>query len=713
MTHDTVPRQTATWTAVAVLLAVHVALVVSVAAELPATADEWLYIKTGRLSLAGHDWANAHTRYQGPFGLYFNQLFLGGEPDGVFVGDLLPRLLLPARLGMLPFALLGAGLVFAWARALFGARAGLLALALYALNPLIVGYSALVNVDLAHASLTLLTLFLLWRHASSPTLARLCAVGVALGLALGTKYLALPLAPCVLVLVGWHRWRGADGAPGMRAAAVIVHALALVAVVTVALHATYRFRAGLAPLGPDGYTSAALRGIAGVPVLAQALAALPRPYAEGADALLRIDARDGLTYLRGSFEARQPTYFAWSLALKLPELLLATVALGGGALLARGMRGGLERPERDALLVVLAGVGVPFVTLSLGMRYLVGVRYVLQYVPPLLVLGGATWLTVRDRLPAPGRRVAVVAGLLVLAYDAVADWPNSIAYYNTLAGRADGGYRHFRDSNSEWGQLKARGLEQLRRTHGDEFVELGGLDGPRFGPVALYLRDLLPASRVPGPPAHWALPFEPVASVGSAWFLFDVRPADYEALLAREDDGADRWRIDYARALLRDERRAEAERVLASATGPRAELLRGVLAEVERLDAGDPVPRRVLPLAREALSVGFAEVTERLLVHPALSPTAGSAFVLAEALLVQRKFEESARILVEHGAIEEMPGNALLLANVCLHRGRLAEARALLERLEDRIPTELAKRHAELRAELESREALRAPFRDR
>src|SRR5207249_11235287 len=94
-------------------------------------------------------------------------------------------------LGRFPNLLLGCllvGLTGWWARRIWGRSAGLLALALAALEPNLIAHASLVTTDLGAALFIFLALYLLWEYAATPSYPLLVGIGVASALALASKY---------------------------------------------------------------------------------------------------------------------------------------------------------------------------------------------------------------------------------------------------------------------------------------------------------------------------------------------------------------------------------------------------------------------------------------------------------------------------------------------------------------------------------------------
>lgn len=92
-----------------------------------------------------------------------------------------------ARLGVLPFFLLGAVLVFLWAKEISGGLAGVIAAALYTTTPSILAFSSIAYTDIVAASMQLWAIFAFSRWLGKPTWRSALWLGFVAGLALASK----------------------------------------------------------------------------------------------------------------------------------------------------------------------------------------------------------------------------------------------------------------------------------------------------------------------------------------------------------------------------------------------------------------------------------------------------------------------------------------------------------------------------------------------
>src|SRR5262249_11279582 len=142
-----------------------------------------------------------------------------------------------ARLGALPFlALLLVG-TWLWARRLLpSASAALASVALLASIPPILGHGALASLDVAAAATVLLAFYALQSWLTDGTRRAALLFGLASGVAVVTKFSAVPFLALALLTLGVAQFlitRGA--APATRTASVRRYALGLVLAALVAL----------------------------------------------------------------------------------------------------------------------------------------------------------------------------------------------------------------------------------------------------------------------------------------------------------------------------------------------------------------------------------------------------------------------------------------------------------------------------------------------
>jgi len=382
------------------------------------------------------------------------------------LGHDVDKMVFLARFPVIGLALILGAVVYRWAADLYSVPGGLLALALYALNPNIVAHARILSTDLGAACLATSTLYLWWRWAQRPTAGRVIPAALVLGLALAAKTTNMLLIPLIGVLTlirsveqRW-RWSRAVIAWGAMASGALF-----------VLWALYRFELGPAP-----------NLIGDIPVPAAS-------YWE-AIAWVRHEMRLGRpAFLWGRHTIWGWWYyfpFAFLVKTPLPLLILLVLAvwLHIRRRVAQPFPAGCSRPLRSASKLsaeYALWIFPPFYfVLSAFSTLNLGYRHILSTVPLMTIYAArvVTWPGMSPTLDArnqarrysPSHRGGYGVerrwarrGLWILltwlVVTAVCIFPHHLAYFNELVGGPSNGYRYLVDSNLDWGQ----GLKHLRR----------------------------------------------------------------------------------------------------------------------------------------------------------------------------------------------------------------------------------------------------------
>ena len=106
----------------------------------------------------------------------------GNDTEKIIFWSSFPIILLSLLLGFV---------IFTWARELFGAKAGLLALALYAFDPNILGHNHYVTTDLGIAAFSVFAFYFFTKYLKNPSWKMTVLAGIFLGLAQLAKFSAV------------------------------------------------------------------------------------------------------------------------------------------------------------------------------------------------------------------------------------------------------------------------------------------------------------------------------------------------------------------------------------------------------------------------------------------------------------------------------------------------------------------------------------------
>lgn len=424
----------------------------------------------------------------------------------------------------------GLGLVtYFWARRLFGAGGGLLALALYAFSPTMLAHGRLVTTDLAAALFFISSLAAVWwlLHHLRPLSVLAGALALAcLFLSKMSAVIIIPVGLGLLVLrlirgdplpLSWRgQRREIRGRPALLGCFLAVMVFWIATTYT-AIWAAYGFRYS-AMVNPDPekehlYTNLAippgktlwehvLRDSPEAPISDSFKRAIhwlrdhrvfPEAYLYSA-AYSRQTARGRQSFLDGrtdilGFRSFFPKAFLYKTPLPLMGLLVVAAVT---PFVRRTQTRATAAPTPPAparsvwrFLYDTAPLTVFFAIywyLSTRSQLNIGHRHILPTYPVLFIFCGAgalLWESGHRILRAlPLALLALFIGASLLAY------PNYLAYFNLIAGGPSRGYRHLVDSSLDWGQDLPGLRDYLARRRaegfgGDAFVSYFGSGGDR------------------------------------------------------------------------------------------------------------------------------------------------------------------------------------------------------------------------------------------
>jgi 4-amino-4-deoxy-L-arabinose transferase-like glycosyltransferase len=467
-----------TWVIAALLLLLYAVQVVSVVRQESLTWDEGDHIFAGYMGWKTHDYGfnpehpplmkalatipllglplktpvDRHRYFKEEAYLDGRELLFHNPPYSV------ESLTLRVRLAAGIAALLLAVLVFFAAWEMFGAGAGLLALALLAFDPNVLAHSALVTTDIGVSCFLLAAVYAFYRYRKEPSIARLLIAGVAAGLALATKHSAILLVPmlaalALVELACRFNVRDADVSLGKRALRLGGALIAIGAIATLVLWSFYGFRYAARPdslrLDPslaDYVKSLKPLEARGILLLAQ-WHVLPESYLYGL-ADVRSMANGMPSFIFGKvFEHGVAYYFPAVLTIKSTLGFLAMLVLAFAALVARRKHIG-----RAALFLLLPAL--IYLAVAMGSSLNIGARHILPvYVFLIVFAAGGCW-TMAQRDGGWNRRWAAVVAVLLTVHVAssLRAYPNYMAYSNELWGGPAQTYKVLTDSNADWAQ---------------------------------------------------------------------------------------------------------------------------------------------------------------------------------------------------------------------------------------------------------------------
>jgi hypothetical protein len=507
--------------------------------HMSATGDETHYLGMGRYLIKYQKWDLVDALLQPPLSYYLHSIPLLALPinDQVFqIPDINERgrALMRSQpddraliLARVPMLLLGIGLgwlVYFWGKQAYGAASGLLALFLYAFNPVIIANTVLITPDICLTFFSTLALYLVWRFRHFPTWGHALAVGGALGLALLSKYSAV-LTAIAILLVPFISWilrspGGQTATQGWRCR----HLAVVLAAACLVVNIGYLFQGSFLPMRDNVFHSSLFKLAERTAVVRDLPLPIPRAYLLGLDLQHSVVENGFNSFFLGQNARRGWLQFyivAFLLKTPVPFLLLLFLT----ALMGR------DRMHWIILVPVLI-----FPLYFSAVRLSRGVRYILPIYPLLCVWISQLALQVKSR--AVPRMVNWIIPVLLIWYMAgsLLIAPHYMAYFNEIGGGPDNGINLLFESDFDWGQ-EFKGLKSYLDDHKIERIKLAYFStadpahyGIQFDPLPCER----PAKRETGLIAasatvlqawgcyDWLKNYKPIDKVGYTIFIYRI-----------------------------------------------------------------------------------------------------------------------------------------------------------------------------------------------
>jgi energy-converting hydrogenase Eha subunit B len=411
-------------------------------------------------------------------------------------GEEIDRRFFLARLAVLPIALLGTYLCFAISRHAFGVVSGLVAAALWAFSPNVLGYGSVITPDLASAVVLMLVGYAFFFWLQQKDLGSTALLSVAVGVAMLVKSVWIFLPAALIagwlfgVIVAWWSSRVNQQVPSGSSRFAFSFSglwqLSVVPIVALVLvNCFYRFEGSFTPIGRFEFVSQALSGVepcqgCGLQVgnrfseswLAWAPIPLPANYLLGID-VQRRDFERGLydpswkSYMFGAWQTGGWWYF-YLVGLFFKESLVVWVLASIATVYV--LFSPLGKRQRALLFSVL----VPSLMLLLVVSVNTGLNRYVRYALPLLpllyiwisqlaktkestseVLSTSVTTTPLNSPPPSSlilRQNLSGFGCVAIAVGTMLSSPNWLSFFNLAAGGSRNDYRILCDSNVDWGQ---------------------------------------------------------------------------------------------------------------------------------------------------------------------------------------------------------------------------------------------------------------------
>ncbi len=451
----------------------------------------------------------------------------------------LPTVILSVALGMV---------ICRWSAALYGAWAGIFALALYAFEPNILAHSRLATMDLGISLFITAAIYGLWRLHRAPSAGLLIFTGLIVGLAATTKFSGLMLIPLTLVLIilgralekrivakAQKRWRGIIG-DCVRWMGVLITAGAVIFLfygmewepLATDPEMISKLEAAASAPGQPAWKKLCFRAAVNVPI--------PAPsYIKGISYLLRHFRQGHDAYLMGQYSRKGWWYyFIVSVLIKTPIPFLLLILL---SVFPFRKAPSLMWSDR----IFLLAPPIVFYAAALTSPMNIGHRHILPIYPFLFIWCSRLVVRIPRRWWWP---LLVVVLLVWHVASAVRIHPHYLAYFNGLIGGPKNGPRYLLDSNIDWGQDLELLKKYLHRERiSDLYLDLrGNVDPSYYGLAGKPITPYQAFYPVPGNYAvrvnelynlhhenkrrfQWLREREPTARVGYSIYVYRIPAA--------------------------------------------------------------------------------------------------------------------------------------------------------------------------------------------
>jgi hypothetical protein len=360
-------------------------------------------------------------------------------------------------LARIPFIILGAVLgffVFAWAKRLYGMKAGLLALLLYAFCAPMVAWMGIALNEATVIAFIFISLFFLSKFVASPTRVNFFLSAIAFGLAQASKITALFLFPVYLAAF-IYMWRKKSPWPFFNGKKIglALNFLLLVFVVYLVVFVVYgfsftTFANGAHPKHLELFMSTVdsklAEGSFANKAIDYAVYNVPIPFPTYFDGVMEwvymSTQATKISFLNGEvYHGGRWLFHIEELLFKTPVPLLLLILLA--IVTFRMVKP--SRPFDEAMMLLF--ILVFFFMFIFVIKWNYGISHMLPVFPLLIVFA--------SRVAKIGAARIFVALMLVWYVIGFAmAFPNYLTYFNELAGGPGNGYKYFAGGNNDAGQ---------------------------------------------------------------------------------------------------------------------------------------------------------------------------------------------------------------------------------------------------------------------
>ena len=356
------------------------------------------------------------------------------------------RMLTRMRLGILPFFVAAAFVVWLWARRHFGNAVAALATGLFTLVPTVLAHAGLATTDMPLTACLSAAFFALLLWAEEPTSRHSLLLGAATALAVVSKFTALGYLPAA-ALFAFLAYLMVER-PTVDAVVAAAKARAWPAAIAlftgaIAVWAVYSFSFGKVSAWNVSFGNGTAWKVS-----------LPAPELfDGVSFAMYHNTKGHAAFFMGEIRNTGWWYFfPVLLAVKTPLAWLAAVGFGLAAWWGRRAQLAYWMPVAFA-----AGILLPGMTSHVN----IGLRHILPVFTGLAILAGLGLMRLLERA-ARTKWAGPLAAVLVLwvAVSGALQHPDYLSYFNELAGSTP--ERIVVDSDLDWGQNTIRLQRRLR-----------------------------------------------------------------------------------------------------------------------------------------------------------------------------------------------------------------------------------------------------------
>lgn len=406
----------------------------------------------------------------------------GNNPDKIIFWSRFPFVILSLLLGLF---------IFKWARELAGISAGLLALALYAFDPNILGHNHFVTTDIGIAAFMVFSFYYFIKFIKEPTWKNVFLGGIFLGLLQLTKFssvLAFPVFGFILILYPLVK-KEHDRANKERkkmsllleylGKGSVVFLISLVLVYIVYYFNTYNMPQEKLPevinyyfqesrLNPVGAVAKkTLLAINNYPVM--------EPVADYLFGIVRVFQRVGggnVNYFMESVNFNGSLwYFPVVFLLKEPLATLALIIFATGFAFSRiiktffeSLKHSFKRIFESFIHYIRTSTAeftmflfiLVYSASSISGNLNIGFRHLLPIIPLIFILTARNiYEFIRKTDEYKYKKiyyVVIMIFVLLLMGGTFLAYPYYMSYFNQFAGGSFNGYKYVTDSNADWGQ---------------------------------------------------------------------------------------------------------------------------------------------------------------------------------------------------------------------------------------------------------------------